>query len=269
MRFPTIVLCVVGMFCGAAAGDVKAQAVHILMKDEEELKKVQKEIQEGADFGKMAEKHSTCPSGKKGGDLGKFGRGSMVKEFDEVVFSEETIVGEVYGPVKTQFGHHLIKVVERDGAGGVKKTERKKKKSKKTKPVEISSLEQFTKEVIESKEVFAVEFYSKMCGSCKEFSPTWTAYSSSSPPVKTATLSIDDSWVMTLATEIGVMEEGIPSVRLFSGSSTSGIPVVSGSTPDLKTLQTDVLASIAKEGIKKKGKKSGIYRKTGAKSEEL
>jgi len=60
----------------------------------------------------MAEKHSQCPSGKQGGDLGEFSPGQMVKEFDQVVFSEE--VGKVLGPVQTQFGFHLIEVTNRN-----------------------------------------------------------------------------------------------------------------------------------------------------------
>ncbi|MCA9422759.1 MAG: peptidylprolyl isomerase, partial [Nitrospira sp.] len=58
-----------------------------------------------------AKEHSTCPSGKQGGDLGEFGPGQMVKEFDEVVFSGE--LGKVHGPVKTQFGYHLLEITSR------------------------------------------------------------------------------------------------------------------------------------------------------------
>jgi peptidyl-prolyl cis-trans isomerase C len=70
------------------------------------------EIEGGADFGALAKEHSTCPSGRSGGDLGEFGPGQMVKEFDTVCFNEE--VGKVHGPVKTQFGYHLIEIVSRD-----------------------------------------------------------------------------------------------------------------------------------------------------------
>ena len=69
------------------------------------------EIENGAEFGQLAQQHSLCPSGKQGGDLGEFGRGQMVKEFDTVVFSAP--VGEVQGPVKTQFGYHLLEVTKR------------------------------------------------------------------------------------------------------------------------------------------------------------
>jgi len=70
------------------------------------------EIEGGADFGEIAKQHSTCPSGRSGGDLGEFGPGQMVPEFDTVCFNEE--VGKVHGPVKTQFGFHLIEIVSRD-----------------------------------------------------------------------------------------------------------------------------------------------------------
>ncbi|MBT3605264.1 MAG: peptidylprolyl isomerase [Candidatus Latescibacteria bacterium] len=69
------------------------------------------EIEGGADFATVAKEHSQCPSGKDGGNLGVFGPGQMVKEFDEVVFSGE--VGTVHGPVKTQFGYHLIDITTR------------------------------------------------------------------------------------------------------------------------------------------------------------
>ena len=89
----------------------KAKARHILVKTEAECEKIKKEIEGGADFAEMAKKHSTCPSSRQGGSLGEFGPGMMVPEFDKVVFSAE--VGTVQGPVKTQFGYHLIEVTSR------------------------------------------------------------------------------------------------------------------------------------------------------------
>ena len=89
----------------------KAAASHILVKTEEECSNIKKQIEEGSDFAQMAKDHSQCPSGQRGGDLGEFSPGQMVKEFDEVVFKEE--VGKVHGPVKTQFGYHLIKITNR------------------------------------------------------------------------------------------------------------------------------------------------------------
>lgn len=90
----------------------KASARHILVKTEDECNQLKSEITGGADFGEVAAQHSLCPSGKQGGELGQFGPGQMVKEFDTVVFSAP--VGEVQGPVKTQFGFHLVEVTERN-----------------------------------------------------------------------------------------------------------------------------------------------------------
>ena len=89
-----------------------ARARHILVPTEEVCLDLKTQIEGGADFAELARAHSTCPSGKKGGDLGEFGRGQMVREFDEVVFMGE--VGTCLGPVKTQFGYHLIEVTSRE-----------------------------------------------------------------------------------------------------------------------------------------------------------
>ena len=82
------------------------KASHILVKTEEEALNLKAEIKTLEDFAKAAQKHSLCPSGQTGGDLGFFGRGKMVREFEEAAFSME--VGEISAPVKTQFGYHLL-----------------------------------------------------------------------------------------------------------------------------------------------------------------
>ncbi len=89
----------------------KATARHILVKTQEGCEEIKQQIEKGADFAELAKQHSDCPSGQQGGDLGEFSPGQMVKEFDEVVFSEE--VGKVHGPVQTQFGFHLIEITDR------------------------------------------------------------------------------------------------------------------------------------------------------------
>jgi peptidyl-prolyl cis-trans isomerase C len=91
---------------------VKARARHILVPTEEACDDLRTKIEGGADFADLARAHSKCPSGKSGGDLGEFGKGQMVPEFDEVVFSAD--VGRVHGPVQTQFGYHLIEITQRN-----------------------------------------------------------------------------------------------------------------------------------------------------------
>ena len=88
-----------------------ASARHILVDSEEVCLELKAEIEGGVDFADVARQHSSCPSGRQGGELGTFGPGQMVKEFDEVVFSGE--LNTVLGPVKTQFGYHLLEVTER------------------------------------------------------------------------------------------------------------------------------------------------------------
>jgi peptidyl-prolyl cis-trans isomerase C len=90
----------------------KATARHILVNTREECEGLLRELQDGANFAELAEKFSECPSGKRGGDLGEFSPGQMVKEFDDVVFSAE--IGQVHGPVETQFGFHLIEITSRE-----------------------------------------------------------------------------------------------------------------------------------------------------------
>lgn len=85
----------------------KVRASHILVEKHSQALNVLEELKAGRDFKGLARKYSTCPSGKRGGDLGFFGRGRMVKEFERAAFALK--VGEVSGPVKTQFGYHVIK----------------------------------------------------------------------------------------------------------------------------------------------------------------
>ncbi|MCH2204814.1 MAG: peptidylprolyl isomerase [Lentisphaerales bacterium] len=89
----------------------QASARHILVDNEEVCLELKKEIEGGVDFAEVAKGNSLCPSGAQGGELGTFGPGQMVKEFDQVVFNGE--VGKVLGPVKTQFGYHLLEVTSR------------------------------------------------------------------------------------------------------------------------------------------------------------
>ncbi len=89
-----------------------ATAKHILVQDEAKCQELKDKITSGeATFEEVARDNSLCPSGVKGGDLGSFGQGAMVPEFDKVVFNDE--VGVVHGPVQTQFGYHLLLITSR------------------------------------------------------------------------------------------------------------------------------------------------------------
>lgn len=86
-------------------------ASHILVSTEDEAKKVAEEIQKGLSFEEAAMKYSSCPSKEAGGNLGTFTKGQMVPEFENAAFDAELNV--VTEPVKTQFGYHLIKVMDK------------------------------------------------------------------------------------------------------------------------------------------------------------
>lgn len=90
--------------------DEMVKASHILVDSEEKAAEILKQINEGLSFEEAAQEFSSCPSKQSGGSLGQFGKGQMVPEFEEAVFSMQ--VGEVSGPVKTQFGYHIIKLTE-------------------------------------------------------------------------------------------------------------------------------------------------------------
>lgn len=88
----------------------KVQARHILVSTKELAEELKKRIDDGEDFSTLAEQFSECPSKKRGGDLGWFGKGAMVRAFEVAAFTAEE--GQVVGPVKTEFGWHLIYVYE-------------------------------------------------------------------------------------------------------------------------------------------------------------
>ncbi|WP_067520432.1 peptidylprolyl isomerase [Endozoicomonas ascidiicola] len=87
-----------------------AAALHILVRHKEQAEDIISKLKKGANFDVLAKKHSTCPSGKKGGSLGEFGRGQMVPTFDKVCFTGELLKPHL---VKTKFGWHVIKVLYR------------------------------------------------------------------------------------------------------------------------------------------------------------
>ena len=96
------------MFAGAGFAAERVKAKHILVDTKAEAMKLKAEIDDGANFEYLARKYSKCPSGRNGGSLGYFGRGQMVKPFEDAAFNAE--IGKVTEPVKTQFGWHLIMV---------------------------------------------------------------------------------------------------------------------------------------------------------------
>ena len=91
-----------------------ASASHILVRSESEAKSIKTKLAKGANFAQLAKRHSTCPSAKKGGDLGEFKKGQMVKQFDQAVFVNGSEDKPFLGPIKTKFGYHLIQVLYKD-----------------------------------------------------------------------------------------------------------------------------------------------------------
>lgn len=84
----------------------QVRASHILVETLAQAVDLQEKIRAGENFGTLAQQHSRCPSGRNGGDLGPFGRGQMVKPFEDAAFDNP--VGTLVGPVQTQFGYHLV-----------------------------------------------------------------------------------------------------------------------------------------------------------------
>lgn len=89
-----------------------AMARHILVKTEQEAAQLKQRLRLGNDFEKLARSYSLCPSGKKGGDLGEIKPGMLVRAIDQVVFKKP--LREIHGPIKTQFGYHLVQIYFRN-----------------------------------------------------------------------------------------------------------------------------------------------------------
>ena len=88
----------------------EVHCAHILVKSEKDAREVIDRLSQGEKFSKIAGEVSLCPSRKRGGDLGTFGRGRMVREFEQAAFALQK--GQVSPIVKTQFGYHVIKRLE-------------------------------------------------------------------------------------------------------------------------------------------------------------
>ena len=118
----------------------EANASHILVKNNEEARAIIKKINNKSKFSELAKTHSTGPSGKNGGNLGWFGPGQMVKEFEQATFSLEK--GEVsQEPVKTKFGFHIIKLNDIRDAKPKKLNEIKQNIIDKITKISLSNLE--------------------------------------------------------------------------------------------------------------------------------
>ena len=88
----------------------KVRAAHILVDDQNKAYELLARIKSGESFDAISKQYSKCPSKAKGGDLGFFGKGQMVKPFENAAFNGKK--GDVVGPVKTEFGYHLIKIID-------------------------------------------------------------------------------------------------------------------------------------------------------------
>ncbi len=110
VKFLVIILSICSIAVAQEFSRVRAK--HILVGSEIEAINLKRELNRGADFSVLAMRYSQCPSGQNGGELGYFGRGQMVKEFEKAAF--ETPVGQVSAPVHTQFGWHLILVEDKE-----------------------------------------------------------------------------------------------------------------------------------------------------------
>lgn len=107
-----IILLLTFAFCYTEAEAFeRVKARHILVSTQKEAIEIKKDLDEGGSFAFYAKYHSLCPSGQNGGNLGYFGKGQMVKEFEDAAFSLP--VGQVSEPVHTQFGWHIIVVDDR------------------------------------------------------------------------------------------------------------------------------------------------------------
>lgn len=87
-------------------GSMRSTATRSKDEAKQQIEAIAKELDDGGDFAELAKTHSDCPSGRQGGDLGSFGRGQMVEQFEETAFGLD--VGQTSGVVETPFGYHII-----------------------------------------------------------------------------------------------------------------------------------------------------------------
>ena len=105
----------------------------------------------------------------------------------------------------------------------------------------------FTNDVLDDERVWAIEFYSGMCGSCKEFAPKWEFLQEKMSAVVTSKVNIDEKPGMDLAQKLGVLQEGLPNIRLFSNTGqTQGIPIMPGTEMTSKELWAKLKRNVQK-----------------------
>ena len=90
-----------------------AIAQHILVSTLEKANEVRAKLDKGAKFDEMAARYSSCSSGDRGGDLGEFGPGVMVRQLDDLIFKDKVALKTVHGPIQTEFGYHLLYITKR------------------------------------------------------------------------------------------------------------------------------------------------------------
>ena len=103
----------------------------------------------------------------------------------------------------------------------------------------------FENVVLADERVWAVEFYSGMCGSCKEFAPTWASLQKKMKSVVTTKVNIDEKPGMLLAQDLGVLDEGLPNIRLFSNKEKKGVSIMPGTEMSSKELWNKLKNGVA------------------------
>ena len=113
-------------------------------------------------------------------------------------------------------------------------------------------------EVLADERVFMVEFYSGMCGSCQEFAPTWAKLEKAAKNVATAKVNIDEEEGMKFAQKVGVLDEGLPNIRLFTSTAGNGISVLPGMPEPYKKIMAKVKVHLSSVGKRD----DGVYIKS-------
>lgn len=90
-----------------------ARARHILVDTLEECRELREKIKQGEKFEDVASRYSKCSSGDRGGDLGEFDQGTLVRQLDDLIFKDKVALKQVHGPIQTEYGYHLLLITQR------------------------------------------------------------------------------------------------------------------------------------------------------------